>query len=607
MSDFVPPKKPRPDKKNSHFFVTKTPEERKAWGDKMAALKKQRASEREILRTAPKPEAPFDPRPASMGGPKDRRYQFVPQMEEHKLLIDLKEPGADGRRQGPFVANNFQRILDDSVTPNDLWHLILKPRQVGISTYEDLRLLEKCLTVHGTRAAIISHEIDATTRLLRKVHLALADLVERKVKINGKVVKTKYSSKYEISFPDTNSWLYIGTAGKRAFSRGDSLTDVHASEIAFWANAGALMTGLVGALVSTAEVWIESTANGMGGYFYDMVKKCEGGVGPAKLHFFPWQNFPEYSQTPPAGVIWSGAETDLARRFNLTPGQLWWRRCKMAKYETADEFFQEFPMTIDEAFIVSGSCFFEKESLREMTARARRPLLVGSIESVGTRAVARPMEGERAYLSVYEHPRLDRSYIIGVDGSEGVEGGDPMSACVLDRERCSEAAWISGLLDPLEAAKALYALGQFYNWAWIAVEDGSAGIAILSHLVTLGYPRLFRRTDPTGDDPKPKLGFRTDAKTRPLALGALRSMMKTRVWGCASAQFLRQATTFVRHNDGGYRASSGCHDDDIMAAAICAFLHQRLPVDATPAEQERESRILGPSGQPIKFGHKTGY
>ena len=604
MSDAIPPKKPRPDKKNGRWLFIKTPEERKAWGDKMAVLKKAKAAERFLQKSAPKPDAPFDPRPASAGGPKDRRYQFVPQMEEHKLLIDLKEPGADGRRQGPFVANNFQRILDDSVSPSDLWHLILKPRQVGISTYEDLRLLEKCLTVHGTRAAIISHEIDATTRLLRKVHLALADLVQRKVKINGKVVKTKYSSKYEISFPDMNSWLYIGTAGKRAFSRGDSLTDVHASEIAFWANAGALMTGLVGALVSTAEVWIESTANGMGGYFYDMVKKCEGGDGPAKLHFFPWQNFPEYSQTPPGDVVWSASEIDLARRFKLTPGQLWWRRCKMAKYETADEFYQEFPMTIDEAFIVSGSCFFEKESLREMTARARKPLLVGTIETVGARSVARPMEG--GYLSIYDHPRLDRSYILSVDGSEGVEGGDSLSALVLDRERCSEAAWISGLLDPLDAAKAIFALGQHYNWAWIAVEQQS-GAAILSHLVELNYPRLFKRVDPTGDDPKPKLGFRTDANTRPLALGALRSMMKRRVWGCASEQFLKQATTFVRHNDGGYRASSGCHDDDIMAAAICAFLHQRLPVDATPAEQERESRILGPNGTPMRYGHRTGY
>ncbi len=311
----VKPKRIRHDDKgkNSPQMARYSPEERLAWGAKMAAARAA-AKERKVLAAAaPKPDV-VDLRGSAVarGG---RIYQFVPIMEEHKFLIDLKEPGPDGKRQAPFIANGFQRIIDDSINPETLWHCILKPRQVGISTYVDLRFLAKCLTVNGTRAAIISHEIDATTRLLRKVHLALKDLVDRKVKINGKFVKTKYSSKYEVSFPDMNSWLYIGTAGKRAFSRGDSLTDVHCSEIAFWANAGTLMTGIVGALVSTAEVFLESTANGMGGYFYDMVKKCENGTGPAKLHFFPWHHFPEYAMKPPADAVFSASEMELAARF----------------------------------------------------------------------------------------------------------------------------------------------------------------------------------------------------------------------------------------------------------------------------------------------------
>ncbi len=264
-------------------------------------------------------------------------------------------------------------------------------------------------------------------------------------------------------------------------------------------------------------------------------------------------------------------------------------------------------MTIEEAFIVSGACYFDKESLREMQSLKKKPLLEGTIESVGTRAVLRQLQSGHRPLSLYEHPRSDRTYIIGADCSEGVEDGDLMGAVCLDRERCAEVAWLSGSVDPDEASKLLFAMGQHYNWAWIGVEDNGPGLAVLTQLVALQYPRIYRRVDPTDPDQKPKLGHRTDARTRPLALGALRSMLKKRIWGCASDQFLKQCGTFVRHNDGGYRAASGAHDDDVMAASIVAFLQQRLPVDVSPAEQERESRMQGPGGTPMRHGHRTGY
>ena len=541
-----------------------------------------------------------------------KQYQLIPVMEQYKFLIELKEAGKDGKRVGPFKANIFQESIDNSIGQANLRHLILKPRQIGISTYVDLRLLAKCLTVDGTRAAIISHERGATARLLRKVHLALEDLIERKVKINGKAIKLKYSTKYEISFPYTHSSLYIGTAGQRAFSRGDSLTDLHGSEVAVWENAVEMMKGIEGALTSTAEVFLESTANGMGGYFYDMVIRCRPGAdgkspssAPYMLHFFPWKDHAEYSAKPPHDVVWSGQELDLASKQGLTLQQLWWRRKKCEKYDKLDDFLQEYPLTIDEAFIVAGACYFDKDSLRDASTRIIPPLIKGTIETVGPRAVIRP--AQEGPVEVYRHPTYGGSYLIGADCSEGVDGGDPMSAVVLDRERCQEAAWISGLLDPEEAAKALFALGQHYNWAWLAVEDNGPGLAVLMRLQQLAYPRLFRRVDINSEDKTPRLGWHTDPRTRPLALGAIRSMLKTRVWGVASERFLKQCSTFCRQGAGNYEANSGSHDDDVMSAGIAAYLHRVIPTDLPAAEvrsQQYERR--GPV-QKIIHGRGTGY
>jgi hypothetical protein len=39
--------------------------------------------------------------------------------------------------------------------------------------------------------------------------------------------------------------FYIGTAGARKFGRGDTITDLHCSEVAFWENAKELTAGLL--------------------------------------------------------------------------------------------------------------------------------------------------------------------------------------------------------------------------------------------------------------------------------------------------------------------------------------------------------------------------
>ena len=565
-------------------------------------------------RGRPRKERPQRRTDPATAGP--RVYQLIPFMEQNGLLINLKEPGPAGKRVGAFKANEFQSALDNAIGPDHLWHVIAKARQLGISTYVDLRLLVKCLTVDGTNAAIISHEKTATIKLLRKVHLTLADLKARKVRVNGRLIKTKFSSKFEITFPDTHSSLYIGTMGQRAFSRGDMLTDVHVSEVAHGSDPGETMSGIVGALTASAEVFLESTANGMGGYFYDMVKKCEDGKGPATLHFFPWNRHHEYVKKVPQNIVFSSEELEISRRHKLSMEQLWWRHCKMAEYQSKDLFLQEFPLTLEESFIVSGACFFDKDSIRDAQNRTKEPNLICALESVGPRAVVRAMPkdvkredagGKEWPIEIWHHPSTTATYLIAADCSEGVDGGDPSGAVVFDREHCREVAWLTGVLDPEEMARSLFALGQFYNWCWLAVEENAAGLAVLMILKEKQYPRLYMRVDPDDMERKAKLGWRTDARTRPLALGSLRSMMKSRTWGVASARLLKQMTTFCRRNDGGYRANSGCHDDDVMAAAIAARLHQILPVDIAPAEQERESRILGPAGAPIIYGRKTGY
>ena len=77
---------------------------------------------------------------------------------------------------------------------------------------------------------------------------------------------TKYSSRRELSFDVLDSSFVVATAGGDSVGRGETLTHVHASELAFWPRSSAedVFNGLTQAVpnASNTAIFIESTANG---------------------------------------------------------------------------------------------------------------------------------------------------------------------------------------------------------------------------------------------------------------------------------------------------------------------------------------------------------
>lgn len=522
---------------------------------------------------------------------------------ESLFKIETKDPGPDGKKVVPFVLNGAQASLDHSTLLHRM-HVILKARQLGISSYIIARFLAKCMTVEGTHAAIVSHEKQATARLLRRAHFFL-DNIER----SKEVIPREYDNKYELTFPKKNSSLFIGTAGQRAFTRGDMITDFHGSEIAFWPEADVLMQGVIGALTGDAELFLESTANGMGGYFYEVCSKAQKDEGrgdyPFKFHFFPWHIDTGYAKPVRPGAIWSPEEMFLREKFKLSNEQMSWRRWKMSAYRSQEEFLQEFPISPEEAFIVTGTCYFDKLSLRAYQRHLVEPLAVGNLDMVGE--TPRFFRSEGGDLKIWEMPAPSFQYLIATDCSEGIESGDSDSTHiqVINRHRFAQAASINGKLDPSETAIRLYALGKYFNWAWIAVEANGPGLACLLKLKDLGYPRIYhqRRFDTDTQKETEKLGWQTDQRTRPLVLSELRSAIKKQSYAVRDSGFIKECTTFCRQKDGTYKANSSCHDDSVMANAIGVYLNGILPLES----EEDDARERLSQREVFQRGHKTGY
>lgn len=120
-------------------------------------------------------------------------------------------------------------------------------------------------------------------------------------------------------------------------------------------------------------------------------------------------------------------------------------------------------------------------------------------------------------LHIVRLPREGQRYSMGVDSSEGVRGGDPCAIVVLDMDDLEEVAWFHQAVHPRVLAHKAWALGHFYNEAFMVVESNSYGHAVVWELLEMGYPHLYRDIVTTdirrGITFRP--GFRTDTSTRP--------------------------------------------------------------------------------------------
>ena len=449
----------------------------------------------------------------------------------------------------PFMLNEAQRELDDNLTGRDL---VPKARQKGVSTYVLARFLAACLSRRNTRAVVISHETGATQRMLKKVHYMLQT-------IRGPKAVTENLSAHEITFPKTNSMFYIGTAGSRAFGRGDTITHLHCSEYAYWPNPKGLFSGLADAVPLSGEIIIESTGNGLNDY-YNRSMRAAKGASSYKVHFLPWHTTPEYTLE-----LTEEEELELMSNLDevleedklvdkLTPGQIAWRRMKIEEKDyDLGVFKQEYPMTLDECFQSSNESIFYK---------------VNYIESDEWKKIDYNFHGFET------HPIRDYIYAIGADVAAGVDRDSSAIEiiCLNTMEQVGE--FISNRTSPDYFAIDIEGIATKYNNAFVVVESNNHGLVTIDNLMNIYDSSLiYQEMASRGNNEISELmslGFRTTTRTKPLMIGRLRKLLATSPPEgiLIHSPILRaELTTYIEHENGLLGAQEGCHDDTVMAMA----------------------------------------
>jgi hypothetical protein len=250
----------------------------------------------------------------------------LPYFAEHALFLRPKMGPLE-----PFIFNAAQRklhrIIEDQRNKTGRVRIvILKARQLGISTYIAARLFHRTIHSPGWRTFIIGHEKRASSNLYQVVRRFWEHMPEELKPSVG------ISNAEELIFDKQDSGYIVSVATSEGAGRSATAQALHMSEVAFYPDLAQQMTALLQTVPDKdgSEVIIETTARGFN-EFHSFWRRCEAGGGEFEPVFLPWSLDPEYRRKPDEGFTMTAEEKTLAAAFKLDPEQLAWRRTKLAQ------------------------------------------------------------------------------------------------------------------------------------------------------------------------------------------------------------------------------------------------------------------------------------
>lgn len=436
-----------------------------------------------------------------------------------------------------LAANKAQRQYATEARQRNI---ILKARQMGVTSWIAGRFFLKTITHPGTVTVQVAHTQEAAEQIFRIVHRFLDRLPEP---LRLGALKTAKRNMRRIAIPELDSEYLVETAGDRNAGRGLTITNLHCTELARWpGDAAEIFYGLQATLAPDGELALESTPNGASGCFW---KEWQDAERTSTIrHFFPWWFEDAYVGTPAEEASLTEIERQLMKQHNLSLGQIAYRRQIQQNFRRLAR--QEFAEDSDTCFLASGECVFDLESIEKRLREV--------VEPVQKRRNGRL----RIWLPRQEH----HSYLVAVDPAGGGSEGDFSALQVIDMETGLQCAELDEHMDTLDTARAASELAREYHDALVVVERNNHGSGVLAHLESsCRYERLYQHHDG-------KLGFLTSSATRPEMIGLLGAVLVDRPESFNSGRLLRQCRGFVRKPDGGSGAKAGEHDDCVMAMAI---------------------------------------
>lgn len=452
----------------------------------------------------------------------------------------------------PFQLNAIQKHYIENRTHRDL---ILKGRQMGMSTGVLGANSHVFFTKPYQRMAIITHDSETSEFLLQNVHRFHRHLPDE---FRPEV---DWSSSSRIRLPKLDNYIYIDSAKSDSVGIGHTLNYVHVSELARWPDRKArqLWADITQTVPMEGYVTAESTPRGRVGLFYELWTAAKKNEIPYKTFFFPWWWEAEY-QIPVEGTLtYTKEEQTLVDANNLTPPQIAFRRLKIQ--ELKELFFQEFPESDKDCWLSNDIGVVDPVTLKPYFSQMKEGVVEGA-------------------LTTWKGPIGGRRYVIGVDMAAGYAKGDFSVAAVLDCRSMEYVARLRGRIPPDVFSEQLYTLAHKYNTALVAVERVGHGHTALRILLEKNYPNLYYYVDyddvtrQTVNEP----GWKTNVKTKPMMINGLVAAFRAQDLISWSENLVDEASGLVWEGQQKVKTYGGGHDDEWDAVSIALQVRETEPI-----------------------------
>ena len=452
-----------------------------------------------------------------------------------------------------FKLYPFQYDVLKEYQEND-YNVILKSRQLGISTLSAAYSLWMMLFQNDKNILVIATSKDTAKNLITKVRIMYEALPAW--------LKTAIVENNKLSLIFKNGSQIKAIASNESAGRSEALSLLILDEAAFIDKIDTIWTAAQQTLATGGRCLAISTPNGVGNCFHKTWQDAQDGANKfntVKLH---WTCHPERDQE------WRDEQTK-----NLGPSQ--------AAQECDADFLSSGRSVVDPLILE----WYKEKMCCEPTEKS----------------------GFDRNLWIWGYPDYSKQYLICADVARG-DGTDYSAAQVFDIEEMEQVAEYKGQLGTTEFGNFLIELATKYNDALLVVENNNIGWATLQTIIDRGYENLFyqeknhlvvdeenHQTNRYRSIDKNKIpGFTTTLKTKPLIVAKMEEYTREKMVKLKSTRLIDELFVFIYKNSKT-EALDGYNDDLVMSYSILLWIRDTA-IRIQSERSELQSSMLGAIG-----------
>lgn len=518
--------------------------------------------------------------------------------------------------------------------------ILLKARQIGGTALCEALIAHMVFLNARTQGVIASDHPDNTLKLFQTLVRIYDNLPGwMKPHMDGKVKGN------HLHLDKLDSDVIAGSGNqKTTLGQGMTIDIAHLTEVSTWipemchAIDGDILPAFNSSEKHHSLIILESTGAGAkGNWFHDQFEVASKGKSRFKSVFVPWYYRPSCRMNA-EGVEFLPTTEEMAKRVKRENGteldkeQLTWYQITRRDLEEKGDletFMQEMPSTVEEAFQSGLRSIFTLDLLAKTRDKCEVPAAVFEVnlETSKLRKVelkswleSIDMDKYQGKLIMWEQPRAGSVYVVGVDGSYGIEGGDMSAIEVLrvgNRNGPDEqvAEWC-GSISPFDLAKVAKLIGEIYRDKSLGLEalmacetnPGSPTLMTQVELQRMGYLNFYtwKRPLKMGGGFSTEYGFWTTPQTRMPLLGRFEEYIKKDYLRINSPPLVDEMRSFVNtHAHLGKKHAEhapGYHDDRVLAIAIALYAaHDGDMTNVAEEYRRAEEQRTQPNKKAVSF------